>query len=102
MSIIGSSKNVNYFTGVWHHSKIICNTKGELLCENCNTQHYFNVSTRLICGLSIGAPMFILQSLFHYGYYILLVYILWLALVIYLTPFFARVHIKAGFDSKII
>jgi CXXC-20-CXXC protein len=66
-----------------------------ILCEKCNTQHYFNVSTRLICGLSIGAPILILQSLFHYGYYILLVYILWIALVIYLTPSFARVHTKA-------
>jgi CXXC-20-CXXC protein len=103
----------------WRNSYIICNTKGELSmqkcshcssqfkrkniiksvwlrsyspirCENCNTQHYFNVSTRLICGLSIGAPMFILQGLFHYGYYVLLKYILWLALVMYLTPSFAR------------
>jgi len=65
-----------------------------ILCENCNTKHYFNVSTRLIVGLSIGGPLFILNRFFHYGYYILLGYILWLALVVYLTPSFARYHIK--------
>ncbi|WP_074463570.1 TIGR04104 family putative zinc finger protein [Cellulosilyticum sp. I15G10I2] len=69
-----------------------------ILCENCNTKHYFNVSTRLILGLSIGAPLFILSLIrsFHYRYYILLGYILWLALVIYLTPSFVRYHVKDG------
>lgn len=87
-------KRKNIIKSIWLRSY------SPILCENCNTLHYFNVSTRLICGLSIGAPIFILQGLFHYGYYILLVYILWLALVIYLTPSFARVHIKAGDEEQ--
>ena len=65
-----------------------------ILCENCNTKHYCNVLTRLIVGLSIGGPIFILNR-FHYGYYVLLGYIFWLALVIYLTPSYARYHLKA-------
>jgi len=65
-----------------------------ILCENCNTKHYFNFSTRLIIGLSIGLPLFILDRFIHSGYYILLAYILWLTLVIYLTPSFARYYIK--------
>jgi len=65
-----------------------------ILCKDCNIKHYVHFSTRLILALSIGCPVFILNRFFHNIYYIILIYMLWSALVIYLTPFFARYYIK--------
>lgn len=65
-----------------------------IVCEKCNTKHYINLSTRLVIGFSIGVPPFFLNMLFHNGYFSFLGYFLWLAFVIYLTPFFARYHVK--------
>lgn len=63
-----------------------------IICEYCDTKYYINTSTRLILGLSIGGPLFFIK--FAHGLNFLIIYIIWLALVIYLTPYYARYHIK--------
>jgi len=70
-------------------------------CDNCNTKHYINMKTKLgaICLLS-GVPLLpvLTGTSRHiygvFGNYFILVYILWIALSICITPFFAGYHIK--------
>lgn len=64
-----------------------------LACKDCNTKHYVNRSTRWIIGLGVAMPMFF-NLFFDNRHYIFPMYILWLVVLIYLTPFFAMYHNK--------
>ena len=73
-------------------------------CDKCNTIHYVNNATRLVTGLFVIAPLIfsaitrtiisrdIISSLGSFNFIIL--YLFWIALVIWLTPFYARYHLE--------
>ena len=71
-------------------------------CEECNTKHYVDFKTRLFISLGIAIPIFLIpffargRNTFNIptGVYYALIYIFCSALLIGLTPFFARYHIK--------
>lgn len=81
-------------------------------CDSCNTKHYVNSTTRWIYSiLTIGVPLLLFYSrtilmqiwglspltrgnITNLPSYYLLVYLLWIALIICITPFFARYNTK--------
>jgi CXXC-20-CXXC protein len=74
-----------------------------ILCDKCNTKHYVSVSTRIILGIAIMSPLIIynlLNLIFdEYIYYnVIIPYIIWLIIIVFLTPVYARYHIKT--DEK--
>lgn len=73
-----------------------------VICDKCSTKHYINTKTKLTISLGIVVPVFLI-SFFADGInifnipimvYYPLIYILWSALLIAMTPFFARYSIK--------
>jgi len=62
-------------------------------CNSCGSKHYVNFTTRLILGGAIGVPLLLFINIRSFGHYNLLLYILWIGLIICITPFFARYHV---------
>ncbi|MBL4932020.1 TIGR04104 family putative zinc finger protein [Clostridium paridis] len=73
-----------------------------IVCEGCNSVHYVNITTRLLLGVYISAPLFSMTFIFANNNFFLripfevyiMAFILWIALIPYLIPHFARYHIK--------
>ncbi|WP_238881497.1 TIGR04104 family putative zinc finger protein [Clostridium sp. YIM B02551] len=72
-----------------------------IVCEGCKSVHYVNIATRLLLSVCISAPIFSIPFIFKNNNFLkvpfqvyLIVYILWIVLITYLTPFFARYHVK--------
>lgn len=76
-----------------------------IICDKCNAKHYVNISTRIVISLSIFGPLIIynLANLIfdeYVHYNILVPYIIWTAIIIFLTPNFARYHIKSNDEQN--
>lgn len=76
-------------------------------CDKCNTTHHVHFSTRLILGCLLVSPVLFINfaSLFFDYYftlpdYSLVIYILWLIIIVLITPFYARYHIKGTGKNK--
>lgn len=73
-------------------------------CDKCNTTHYVNIATRLVTGLFIVAPSifsvitrtnFIRDFVRDFGVFnSIFLYLCWVALVIWFTPFYARYYVE--------
>lgn len=67
-------------------------------CDQCNTIHYFNWTTRLSVAAIIGVPPILTHKIrytyIELGHYFILVYLLVIALGVCLTPFYARYHME--------
>ena len=66
-------------------------------CISCGSKHYINFTTRLILGCAMGVPLLLfinIRGSDSFGHYNLLLYILWIGLIICITPFFARYHLE--------
>lgn len=72
-----------------------------IICDKCNTKNYVKISTRLIVTLLTFGPLIIynLANLFfdeYINFSITIVpYIIWIIIVICLTPYFARYHTRS-------
>ena len=79
-------------------------------CDSCHTKHYVSTTTRWIYSiLTIGVPLLLFYSrerqmqiwgldpltrgnITSLGSYYLLAYLLWVGLIVCITPYFARYH----------
>lgn len=72
-----------------------------IVCDKCNTKHHVSISTRIILGTAIVGPFAIynlLNLIFDNIYLdrnVMIPYIIWLIIIVFLTPFYARYHIKS-------
>lgn len=90
----------------FHYKEIMksiwLNSYAPIICDKCNTKHDVSISTRIILGTAIGGP-FIIYNLLNliFDEYIrlhdnaLIYFIIWINVLIFLTPFYARYHIKS-------
>ncbi|QHI71748.1 TIGR04104 family putative zinc finger protein [Aminipila terrae] len=67
-------------------------------CEYCKSKHYIYFISRLLVAISIAFPV-MLQT---YGYryfrwYYILIYLIWGAIILCISPYFVRYYIK---DAK--
>ena len=70
-----------------------------VICDKCDTRHFANISTRVITNLSIFGPLIVynLANLIfddYINFNIIVPYIIWVVIVIFSTPYYARFHIK--------
>lgn len=93
----------------FHYKEILksiwFNRYAPIVCNKCNTENYVSVSTRIILGIAIMGP-FIIYNLLNlifdeYIYYnIIMPYIIWLVTIVFLSPVFARYHIKTDEEQN--
>jgi len=66
-----------------------------IICDKCNTKHYADFSTKLIVAFSLYIPVLINKYVYNiFGYYSIIIYIIWIVAMICITPFIAKYHIK--------
>lgn len=64
-------------------------------CDNCKTKHYIRFSNRIIIAVLIPLPLLFQKILFSlFNSYSILIYLIWVLLVICLSPFFTRYFIR--------
>lgn len=87
----------------FHYKEILksiwLNGYAPIVCNKCNTKYYVSVSTRIILGTAIGGPFIIynlLNLIFDEYIYLnnIIPYIIWLIIIVLLTPVYARYNIK--------
>ena len=64
-------------------------------CDNCKSRHHINFVSRLLIALSIPLPLIFQRYLYSlFNSYSLLVYLIWVLLVLLISPYITRYHIK--------
>jgi len=86
----------NVMKSIWLHEYVI-------VCVNCGTKYYANFSTRLILSLSIFLPLIInnfanliYDDFYNPSYYFIILYLIWIIIIIGITPFYVRYHTKSN------
>jgi CXXC-20-CXXC protein len=74
------------------------NSYGPIVCKHCNTKHHVNFTARLFFAFLITLPIFSFRKLDLYRIFpnYILFYIIWIALIICITPIFTRYHLKTN------
>ena len=71
------------------------NSYSPVTCDACNSKNYQKFSTRLITSISVVFPLIVINHFYiKLGLYTFMLYILWGAFVIVVSPFYARFYIK--------
>ncbi|MGH4120397.1 TIGR04104 family putative zinc finger protein [Clostridium sp.] len=102
----------NQFTWKEIIKSIWIRSYGSIVCDSCNTEHQVAPITRLIIALSIALPPLIFNSLFilrllkfnlsnPFEAIIsgIAVYLIWIILMMCITPFYARYKLKINNKS---
>ncbi|WP_315120784.1 TIGR04104 family putative zinc finger protein [uncultured Clostridium sp.] len=75
--------------------KSISNGYEPIECDNCETKHYLYFVYHLISSALAVLPILFKESLFNlFGLYAALIYFIWISIVVCMSPFYARYHIK--------
>lgn len=64
-----------------------------MVCNNCSFICYVNFSTKLIAILSASLPIFVDAFIYKMKYFIF-IQITWMVMMMIITPFYARFHVK--------
>lgn len=64
-------------------------------CDNCKSRHNINFISRLLITLSIPLPLLFQKYLFRlFNSDSILVYLIWILLILFVSPYIARYHIE--------
>lgn len=68
-----------------------------IVCDSCGTKHYANFTSKLIVAFSLYVPVLVNNYVYSiFKNYSIIIYIIWIVIMICITPFFARYHIKSN------
>lgn len=73
----------------------IVNGYEPIKCDNCGTKNYFNFVYRLTNAVLFVLPIVFKKTLYNlFDVFTIFVYFIWFFIVLYISPLYARYHIK--------